>query len=362
MQQRNIGGRKMTNDNKYIGYIGTYTKGTSKGIYSFQLEPESNTISEPTLVAELVDPSYLTISKDQKHLYSIYKADGKGAVASFAINQQTGELSLIGKSISPNDSYCHLTIDNDVKSLVTASYGGGFVESFSILEDGSVSSVQSTVRHEGKGPNLDRQEKAHAHFATFTPDEKFIAVVDLGIDQIITYRLENKTLQKVNSLAVTPGSGPRHLIFHPTQPFAYVIAELRPEVIVLAYDKESGSFEILQTIRSVPEDFVANNQGSAIHISSDGHYVYAGNRGHDSIAVFVVDERTGKLSLVQIISTEGHWPRDFSLDPTENFLVASNEESGNLTLYKRDQQSGELTLLQAGIQVPYPICIKFLRM
>ncbi len=351
----------MTYHNKYIGYIGTYTKGTSKGIYSFQLDPQSSTISEPTLVAELVDPGYLAISKDQKHLYSIYKADGKGAVASFTINQHTGELSLIGKSVSPNDSYCHISIDNDAKSLVTTSYGGGFVESFSILENESVGPVQSTVHHAGKGPNPDRQEKAHAHFATFSPDEKFIAVVDLGIDQIITYRLENHRLQKVHNLQVTPGSGPRHLIFHPQQPFAYVIAELRPEVIVLQYHKDLGSFEMLQTIRSVPEDFVANNQGSAIHISSDGRYVYAGNRGHDSIAVFAVDERTGKLSLVQIISTEGHWPRDFSLDPTENFLVASNEDSGNLTLYKRNQQSGELTLLQAGIDVPYPICIKFLQ-
>lgn len=346
-----------------IGYIGTYTKGTSKGIYSFQLHTHTETISEPTLVAELTDPTYLAISKDQSHLYSIYKADGKGAIASFSIDQSSGELSLNSKSVSQNGSYCHLSINNDSTSLVAASYGDGIVESFSMLENQSIGPVSSTVIHEGKGPNIDRQEKAHTHYVQFTPDQKYIAVVDLGIDQIITYRLDQENhLQQVHTLAVRPGSGPRHLVFHPNQRFSYVMAELRPEVIVLQYQSDEGKFEEIQTIRSVPSEFIANNQGSAIHISKDGRFVYAANRGHDSIAIFAVDNCTGKLSLIQIIGTEGHWPRDFSLDPTESFLVAANEESGSLTLYKRDQESGKLTLLKAGIQVPFPVCVKFLEM
>ena len=350
----------MTDHNLFIGYIGTYTKGTSKGIYSFQFNTQTQTISEPTLVAELPDPTYLTISQDQKHLYSIYKSDGKGAIASFSIDHNTGELTLNRKSVSQNGSYCYLSIDNDTTSIVAASYGDGRVESFSILDDHSIGPVVSSVIHEGKGPNKDRQEKAHAHYAQFTPDQKYIAVVDLGIDQIITYRLEQQHLQQVHSLKVNPGSGPRHLVFHPNQRFAYVIAELHPEVIVLQYQKDEGSFEVIQTIRSVPNEFIENNQGSAIHISKDGRFVYAANRGHDSIAVFAVNQDSGKLSLVQIIGTEGHWPRDFSLDPTEAFIIASNEESGNLTLYKRNKDSGELTLLQADISVPFPVCVKFL--
>lgn len=350
----------MKDTKKFKGYIGTYTKGASKGIYSFEFDTLSNTISEPTLVAELMDPTYLAISRDNKHLYANYKANGKGAVASFNINENTGELSLLGKSVSPNGSYCYICINNDSTSLIAASYGDGFVESFSILADGSIGPVQSTVKHEGKGPNQERQEKAHTHFAKFTPDEKFIAVVDLGMDQVITYRLEDHRLQKVHSLEVTPSCGPRHLVFHPNQPYAYVIAELHPDVLVLQYQEDLGSFEMIQTIRSVPENFTANNQGSAIHISKDGRFVYAANRGHDSIAVFAVDGENGKLSLVQIIGTEGHWPRDFALDPTEHFIIASNEESGNLTLYTRNPQSGELTLLQSGIQVPYPVCVQFL--
>lgn len=351
----------MKDHNIFIGYIGTYTKGNSKGIYSFQLNTEIQTISEPSLVAELTDPTYLAISNDQKHLYSIYKAEGKGAVASFAIDKNTGDLSLTKKSVSQNGSYCYLSINKDLTSLVAASYGEGLVDSYSILEDYTIGSVISTVKHEGHGPNIERQEKAHAHYAQFTPDEKYIAVVDLGTDEIITYRLENQHLQHVHTLEVNPGSGPRHLTFHPNQRFAYVIAELKPEVIVLQYQKDEGKFEVIQTIHSVPDEFIENNQGSAIHISKDGCFVYAANRGHDSIAVFAVNQDTGTLSLVQIISTEGHWPRDFCLDPSENFLLASNEESGNLTLFKRNQESGELALLQSSIEVPYPVCIKFLR-
>ncbi len=348
------------NHHIFIGYIGTYTKGNSKGIYSFQLNTQTKTISEPTLVAELTDPTYLAISNDQKYLYSIYKADGNGAIAGFSINPQSGALTLTGKSISPNGSYCHLSINNDSTDIVAASYGDGLVESFPILADHSVGPVASTVKHEGKGPNPDRQEKPHTHFAQFSPDQRYIAVVDLGIDQIITYHLEQHQLQPVHSLAVKPGSGPRHLVFHPNQKFAFCLAELQPEVIVLQYQKEEGSFKAIQTLRTVPDDFIENNQGSAIHISKDGRFVYAANRGHDSIAVFAVTQDTGKLSLVQIIGTEGHWPRDFSIDPTEEFLIASNEESGSLFLYERNKESGRLTLLPSHISVPYPVCVKFL--
>lgn len=350
----------MNDRHTFIGYIGTYTKGASQGLYSFHFNSETAMISELTLVAELIDPTYLSISPDNNYLYANYKADGKGAVASFNIDTSTGALSLIGTSISENGSYCYVSSNREGNALVAASYGDGLLESYHI-QDGSLSPVISTVRHHGSGPNLDRQEKAHAHYAQFTPDGNYIAVVDLGIDQVLTYRLEADQLQLVHTLRLEGGSGPRHLVFHPTQPFAYVIAELRPEVIALRYDPCSGRFETMQTIRSVPADFIANNQGSAIHIPADGRFVYAANRGHDSIAVFSVDERSGTLSLVQLISTEGHWPRDFALDPTETFLIASNEESGTIILYARDPQTGTLTLLQADIQVPYPVCVKFLQ-
>ncbi|MFJ7747837.1 lactonase family protein [Peribacillus sp. NPDC097295] len=344
----------------YTGYIGTYTKGDSQGVYRFTLDPNEGKISAPVLAAELKDPTYVTISGDKKHLYAILKEAGSGGVSSYSIDDETGELTYLGKHLTPNGSYCHISINSDKNVLATANYGDGIIELYSLNADSTPSGVTSTVRHTGKGPNKERQEKAHAHYAGFTPDEKFIVVVDLGIDQINTYGIHNGVLEKVNSLTVTPGSGPRHLTFHPNGKIAYVVAELAPEVIVLAYDGHSGSFSEIQTIRTTPENFQENNQGSAIHISADGKFVYSANRGHDSIAVFQTDEETGKLSLVELVSTEGNWPRDFSIDPSGKFLVASNEESGNLTLFSRNQETGKLTLLQKDIKVPFPVCVKFL--
>jgi len=344
----------------FIGYLGTYTKGISKGIYSFTLDPNTSTISQPRLAATLTDPTYLAISDNNRFLYANYKVEGKGAIASFSIHHNTGELTLLHTSKSENGSYCHISVNKNNNMLVAASYGDGLIESYHIEENAALSHVISTIQHRGSGPNKERQEKAHTHYAGFSPDEQYIIAVDLGIDSILTYRVTQDQLHEVNRLATAPSSGPRHLVFHPNQQYVYVMAELRPEVIVLQFEKNTGCFKMIQSIRSVPIDFHANNQGSAISISSDGRFVYAANRGHDSIAVFAVDSETGHLTLLQLIGTEGHWPRDFSLDPSEAFLVAANEESGNLTLFARDQQTGRLTLLQGSVSVPYPVCVKFL--
>lgn len=191
-----------------------------------------------------------------------------------------------------------------------------------------------------------------------TPDEQFAVAVDLGTDGIYTYKKENGKLELAHTFETKPGTGPRHITFHPTKPVAYVMTELSSEVIVLRYF-EDGHFEEIQTIATIPSDFTENNQGSAIHVSSDGQFVYAGNRGHDSIAIFKADTG-GQLSLVEIASSEGNWPRDFVLDPTEEFVVGSNQESSNLVLYKRDKETGRLTVLQSDISVPHPVCVKFL--
>ncbi|PLT29066.1 lactonase family protein [Peribacillus deserti] len=350
----------MTKTN-FIGYVGTYTKGDSQGIYSFSLDTEAKKLSNVALAAELGNPTYVNVSKDNRFLYSVAKAGDKGGVAAYSVNEETGALRLINQEVSDGSSPCHVDVNADLTAVVSANYHNGTVDSYVLNNDGSLNPVSSVAAHEGSGPNKDRQEKPHAHYSGFTPDQKYIAVIDLGIDKLITYQLaEDGTLSEVSSLSVKAGSGPRHLSFHPNGKFAYLMTELSNEVIVLSYNQETGEFKEVQYISAIPADFNENSQGSAIHVSSDGRFVYAGNRGHDSIAVFRVNEESFELTLVEYTSTEGSWPRDFVLDPSEKFLIASNQESSNLVLYERDETSGKLTVLQSDVTVPYPVCVKFL--
>jgi 6-phosphogluconolactonase len=345
----------------FIGYIGTYTKGDSEGIYSFTLDTEAEKITNIKLAAKLDNPTYLTISDNNKFLYSVIKEGTLGGVASYALNAETGMIDeALNKQLAEGSPPCHVSVDSKNNVLLSSNYHKGTVNSYLISQaDGIIKPPSSIVEHHGSGPD-HRQEKPHTHYAAFTPDEKFATVAELGSDKIYTYEVNNGTLKEGSRLSVQAGSGPRHMVFHPTKTIAYVMTEFSSEVIVLNYNTEDGSFTELQYIRAIPEDFTENNQGSAIHISSDGRFVYVGNRGHNSISVFKVREDSGELSLVEHTHTEGNWPRDFELDPTEKFIVASNQESGSIILFSRDKETGKLTLLQSDISVPDPVCIKFL--
>ncbi|EFI65024.1 lactonase family protein [Bacillus anthracis] len=351
---------KMKDNKEFIGYVGTYTKENSEGIYKFTLDTEAKKISNVTLAAKLDNPTYVTINRKNEYLYSVVKEGESGGVAAYSINSKTGELTEENRQVVEGASPCHVSVDSGNHTVVTANYHKGTIESFEVNEDGTINPATSIMAHEGSGPNKERQEKPHAHYAGHTPDEKYVVGVDLGIDKIITYEIKDSRLTEVNRLSVNPGSGPRHITFHPNGKYAYVMTELSSEVIVLTYNPAEGSFTELQYISTVPEEFDENNQGSAIHISSDGRFVYAGNRGHNSITVFSVDENSGQLTFVAHTSTEGNWPRDFVLDPTEKFLVATNEKSHNLVLFSRSESTGKLTLLQSDVAVPEPVCVKFL--
>ncbi|MEH7010337.1 lactonase family protein [Neobacillus niacini] len=350
----------MTSTNLQLGYIGTYTKGESKGIYSFTLDSEEGKITDIKAVATLENPTYLTLSNDKKYLYSVAKDGNSGGLSAYSITDN-GELTPINNHLSEGSPPCHVSVDSKKRYVFSANYHKGTVESYLINpEDGSIQAASSIIQHEGSGPD-PRQEKPHTHYAGLTPDEKYLAAVDLGTDSLTTYEVsEDGKLTKVQLLPLKAGSGPRHLVFHPNCKIAYIMTEFSSEVIVLRYHQESGKFTEEQYISTLPAEFKENNQGSAIHISADGRFVYAGNRGHNSIAVFSVNEETGGLSFLEHTSTEGDWPRDFELDPSGKYIVASNQESSNIVLFKRDENTGTLTLLHSDIKVPHPVCVKFL--
>lgn len=349
----------MTSNNLQTGFIGTYTKGESKGIYSFTLNTAEGRITDIKAVAALENPTYLTLSNDQKYLYSVGKVGNTGGLASYSITDN-GELTPINNQLSEGSPPCHVSVDSTNQLVFSGNYHKGTVESYLInSETGSIQRASSIIQHVGSGPD-PRQEKPHVHYTGLTPDEKYLAAVDLGTDSLTTYEVgPDGTLTKAHLLPLKAGSGPRHLTFHPNGILAYLMTEFSSEVIVLRYHPENGHFTEVQYISTLPEEFNDNNQGSAIHISADGRFVYAGNRGHNSIAVFHVEE-TGELSFLEHTSTEGDWPRDFEIDPSGKFIVASNQESSNLTLFERDENTGKLTLLQSDIKVPHPVCVKFL--
>ncbi|RYM06681.1 lactonase family protein [Sporolactobacillus sp. THM7-7] len=343
----------------YKGYIGTYTKGDSQGIYTFTLHTDTQTLSQVELAAELGNPTYLAISGDNKRLYSVIKKGIFGGVAAYRIDAY-GKLVPLGDQVSKGAAPCYVAIDSHNRHVLSANYHKGTVDLYPVGAARGVEPVSDTVWHEGSGPDKSRQEGPHLHFADFTPDEHYLVTIDLGTDRLTTYSVQSERLIRERTADFQPGTGPRHIAFHPLAPFAYVLSELSNEVVALTYDANSGRFAPFQTISTLPKNFVGKSQGAAIKITSDGRHVYASNRGDNSIAVFRTERMSGRLSLVEHVSTAGDWPRDFALDPSEKFLIAANQNSGNLVLYKRDPETGRLIRTASEIKVPDPVCIKFL--
>ncbi|MCO7128146.1 lactonase family protein [Sporolactobacillus shoreicorticis] len=342
----------------YSGYIGTYTKGKSEGIYSFTLDTERKKFVDLRAVASLGNPTYLAISSNNDCLYSVVKKGSEGGIAAFAIDA-SGALNLLGQNLRTGSSPCYVSVDRENTCILDGNYHEG-AASFYKPDQSLGVQLKAELKHKGSGADPGRQEAAHIHFAAFTPDERFAVTVDLGLDALTTYRLAETGWVEQSELKFAPGTGPRHLVFHPNAPYAYVMTELSSEVIAMHFDSTSGHFTIIQVVSALPADFKGHSQGAAIKISADGRFVYASNRGHNSIAVLQVDEGSGKLALIEHVDTTGDWPRDFEIDPSGRFLIVANQNSGDLVLFERDPVSGHLRILDSKVLVPDPVCITFL--
>lgn len=351
----------MNEKNKKLkAYVGTYTTGEGKGIYSFQMDLNTGIIDNVNLEAALGNPTYLDLDKGNKYLYSAIKKENYGGVAAFSINPITKQLNPINYELTQGNSPCHVSLNSNNTYIFSANYHKGICEIYPIAADGSVKPVISAAAHDGSGPNKVRQENPHVHFAALTPDEKYLCVIDLGIDKMITYSTDKGILSKFNELSLKPGCGPRHMDFHPNGKYAYIITELSSEILALEYNSSNGSFNELQYISALPKNFIGDNLGSAIHISPDGKCLYASNRGHDSIAVFTINSSTGSLKLIEHAFTAGSHPRDFNIDPTGKFLVVANKDTNNIIPFLIDESTGKLAQVNSGISIPNPVCIKFL--
>jgi 6-phosphogluconolactonase len=281
------------------------------------------------------------------------------------VDGHTGKLTFLNKVESRGEMPTHLAVDGSGRMLLAVNYGSGSVAAFAIAKDGRLSEVTTFDQHQGSSVVKDRQDGPHAHAVVFSPDNRFALVADLGLDEIFSYRLDPSkaafTSNTPSFTKVSPGSGPRHLVFHPNGKLLYANNEINSTVTAFAYDAAAGSLREVQTVSTLPAGFRGNNSTAEIQTDAAGRFLYVSNRGHDSIAVFAIDPAKGTLTPVEHVSTRGKTPRNFSLDPSGGYLFAANENSGTVVLFRVDANTGRLTPTGEVLEVPSPSCVIFRR-
>ena len=336
------------------------TRGSS--IYRATLNQENGKLTEAEAVADIKSPGFLCVNAAGTLLNSLGNASGEDNVAVYKVDGGK-ELSLLGTANSGCGKGTHISLSHDERTLLVAHYGGGKVASFPIDDAGKILPPTSQIAHQGSSVNKSRQSEPHPHWIGVTPDNGFAVVPDLGLDQVVIYRLntDDHTLTPHGAGKVPPGDGPRHLKFHPNGEWAYVINELGLTVTAFQYDKTKGTLDAMQTIEALPKSEVKDvlTSGSEIRIHPNGKFVYAGIRGHDIIAVFRVNESTGELTFVEREPIRGSWPRNFGIDPSGKWLLAAGAESSTVSVFRIDPDDGRLTFTRNVIHVPNSICVTF---
>jgi len=349
-------------------YVGTYTRGESKGIYLCQVDLATGKLTAPTLAGETVNPSFLALHPSRPLLYAVGEmgasAKGKGgAVSAFSIDTKTGKLTLLNQQSSGGAGPCHLVVDHTGRCVLVANYGSGSVACLPIREDGGLGEATSFIQHEGSSLDPKRQSGPHAHGVYLSASNHYAFVPDLGLDKIMIYDLDAAQGQLVPhdppSVGVAPGSGPRHFALHPNGRNAYVINELSSTVTTFVYNVESRTAQVLQTLSTLPQGFSGTNTCAEVQVHPSGKFLYGSNRGHDSIAIFAIDQDTGKLRFLAHESTQGKNPRNFALDPTGTWLLAANQDGGNIVVFRIDAEKGTLTPTGDSVKVANPVCIQF---
>lgn len=350
-------------------YVGTYTRGDSKGIYAYRFDAGSGKVTSLGVAAETPNPSFLAVSPNGRYLYAVnemdqYKGEKAGSVSAFAIDRAAGKLKPLNVVSSRGTGPCALVVDGTGKCLIVANYNGGSVASFPVREDGSLGEAATFDQHKGSSADPRRQAGPHAHSTVLSPDNRFVLAADLGLDQIFTYKLDpaKATLAPADPpfTKVTPGSGPRHIAFHPNKKFVYADEEMAANIAAFAYDAANGSLKEFQSVSMLPADFTGQKSAAEIEVHPSGKFLYASNRGHNSIAVFSIDP-AGKLTAVEHVSTGGKTPRNFALDPTGRYLFAANQDGGGVVIFRVDQKTGKLERTSETLDVPFPVCVTFVK-
>lgn len=338
-------------------YVGSYAGKEEQSIHSAWLDGETGQFHLLAGMTGIENPSYLAVNREGTTLFAVCESN-HGSVISFGRSPEQGQLAAVTELSTLGGSPCHIILDQQENVMIITNYMGGNVCSFKLDEEGALVGLADNVLHTGRGPRDDRQEAAHPHSAIVDPMNRFVIVADLGTDKLIHYRLEGETGRLIphRETKTAPGAGPRHLAFHPTGELLYAVNELDCTVAVYSYDSESSELTLLQVIGTLPESFTGISTCADIHLTSDGRYLYASNRGHDSLAVYRVLQE-GQLVLVEYAPSGGQTPRNFAITADDRYVVVANQDSNNILSYRIDPDSGRLLATGHEIQIKAPVCI-----
>jgi len=350
---------------KFWVFVGTYTDGKSKGIYRMVLDTETGKLSEPALAAELVNPSFLAVHPTHRFLFAVNEnsSSKSGAVTSFALDPTSGELTKINQQSTVGNGPCHLVVDATGKNVLVANYGGGSVAVLPIGPDGKLSPASDFIQHTGKVFDPKRQGSPHAHSINLDKANRFAVVADLGLDRVFVYKFDplhgKLAPNDPPSAKVQDRSGPRHFAFHPDGKHAYVINEINCTVTAFDYDPDRGALSEIQTVPTMPIAVLPRHSTAEILVHPSGKFLYGSNRGHDSLAVYTIEPKTGRLTLVEYEPTGGKNPRNFAVDPTGSYVLAENLSSDTIVVFHVDPETGALDPTGQVVAVPSPCCVKF---
>ncbi|HLN33618.1 MAG TPA: lactonase family protein [Gemmataceae bacterium] len=350
-------------------YVGTYTEGASKGIYRFELDLANGNLTSGTLAAKSVNPSFLAIDPAHRFLYAVnevatFGGKSSGAVSAFFIDPRNGNLTFLNQQPSEGSGPCHIVIDSRGKYALVANYGGGNAVVLPIQSDGRLAKSTAFVQHQGSGTNPNRQGGPHAHSINLDAANRFAFIADLGLDKIVVYKFDARLGTLVPndspSVAIAPGSGPRHFAFHPNGRTAYVINELQSTVTAFRYDPAHGVLKAVQTISTLPMGFTGESSTAEVQVHPSGKFLYGSNRGHDSIAIFAINPATGGLKPVGHQANQIKTPRNFGIDPTGNYMLVANQDGNSIVVFRIDLNTGELSPTGVVAEVPTPVCVKII--
>ncbi|MGA9780429.1 MAG: lactonase family protein [Limisphaerales bacterium] len=356
---------------QFLVYFGTYTGARSRGIYVSRFDAATGKLSAPTLAAPTVNPSYVAVTSDHRSLFAVNETEQfnrrtGGAVSAFKLDAATGKLDFLDQQPSGGTDPCHIVADPGGKYVFVANYSSGSVAAFPVEPNGSLDPASSVIQHHGSSVNHERQAGPHAHCVAVDAADHRVFVCDLGLDKVMIYRFNetNGTLtpDETPSAGLKPGSGPRHITFDHDWRHAYVISEMGGTLTAFDYQPGNGGLKAIQTVSALPEDFHGKNTSAEVALLPSGKFIYGSNRGDDSIAVFAVDEASGRLQFVERQSSRGKTPRGFAIDPTGQYLIAANQNSDDVVVFRINAQTGKLTWTGQTIEVGQPVCVAFVPM